>query len=240
MTANSNMTVPEMKDYIRKHKLNKPHLRLGMKRAEMIAGFKKEGRWKEVPKQKRTREKQKGTLSIGQKPKTAGRVNTGNIAKGKVLKSKPKKSAPKRAKAGTTTAGLQYMPMDISKMIGKAVSKNYLLGATRSFPKFMELMEEHEPFLEEKYEREDNVMEMFSWGPDFARLVKKITKRDVDDYDDLTDSQQEQYGMLIHTEGPKEHRKHIKELWTKKIKGKKFASTKVLIDYFMKVYNGFA
>lgn len=54
MTATSDMTVPQMKDYIRKHKLNKPHLRLGMKRAEMIAGFKKEGRWKEVPKVKKT------------------------------------------------------------------------------------------------------------------------------------------------------------------------------------------
>ena len=238
MTANSSMTVSQMKDYIRKHKLNKPHLRLGMKRAEMIAGFKKEGRWAEVSKQKRTREKQKGTLMIGQKPKTAGRVNTGNIVKGKVLKSKPKKSAPKRAKAGTTTAGLQDMPMDISNMIGKAVNKNYLLGATRSFPKFMELMEEHDPFLEEKYGREDNVMEDLSWGPDFHRLVKKVTKRDVDDFDDLTDTQKDKYGMLIHTEGRKEHRKYIKELWEKEIKGKKFASTNVLVDNFTKTYIG--
>ena len=55
MTANSNMTVSQMKDYIRKHKLNKPHLRLSMKRGEMIAGFKKEGRWKDVAKVKKTR-----------------------------------------------------------------------------------------------------------------------------------------------------------------------------------------
>jgi len=59
MTANSNMTVAQMKDYIRQNKLNKPHLRLGMKRAELIAGFKKEGRWREVAKGKKTTTKKK-------------------------------------------------------------------------------------------------------------------------------------------------------------------------------------
>ena len=47
MVANSNMTVEQMRQYIRKNNLNKPHLRLGMKRADLIAGLKKEGHWKE-------------------------------------------------------------------------------------------------------------------------------------------------------------------------------------------------
>ena len=104
---NQNMSVTEMKSYIRTHKINHPEVRLGMKRAQLISGLKKAGHWQEVSKQKRTREKQKGTLSIGQKPKTAVRVNTGNIAKGKVLKS-----APKRAEAGTTTAPTKWDPMN--------------------------------------------------------------------------------------------------------------------------------
>jgi len=228
---NANMTLTEMRSYIRTHKLNHPEVKLGMKRAQLIAGLKKAGHWQEVSKQKRTREKQKGTLSIGQKPKTSARVNTGNIAKGKVLKSKPK-----RAKAGTTTAGLQDMGMDISKMIGKAVSQNYLLGATRSFPKFEELIEDHDPFMEERGDREDNIREQYSYGPDFARLVKKVSKRRNIDYDDLTEDQQERYFEIMDQQAGKDHRVFIKELWTKHIKGKKFASTKVLIDFFMKKY----
>jgi hypothetical protein len=39
------MTVPQLKAYIRTHKLNRPEVRLGMKKADMVAGLKKIGHW---------------------------------------------------------------------------------------------------------------------------------------------------------------------------------------------------
>jgi len=48
---NANMTVAEMKSYIRTHKVK---VKLGLKRAELIEGLKKAGHWEEVSKQKKT------------------------------------------------------------------------------------------------------------------------------------------------------------------------------------------
>ena len=54
MKANQNMNVKQLKEVVRFHKLNKPHIKLGMKKADLIAGLKKEGHWKEVAKVKKT------------------------------------------------------------------------------------------------------------------------------------------------------------------------------------------
>lgn len=42
---NAKSTLKEMKDYIRSKKLNKPEVRLTMKKADMVAGLKKIGHW---------------------------------------------------------------------------------------------------------------------------------------------------------------------------------------------------
>lgn len=58
MKPNDNFTVKQMKDYIRSNKLNHPDVKLGMKRADMIAGLKKAGHWdSSVQKTKPTKSK---------------------------------------------------------------------------------------------------------------------------------------------------------------------------------------
>jgi len=42
---NETMTLKEMRQYVRDKKLNHPEVKLGMKRAELIAGLKKAGHW---------------------------------------------------------------------------------------------------------------------------------------------------------------------------------------------------
>ena len=42
---NDTYTVKKMKDYIRTHKLNRPDVKLGMKRQDLINGLKKAGHW---------------------------------------------------------------------------------------------------------------------------------------------------------------------------------------------------
>ena len=48
---NRNFTVPQLKDYVRTHKLNKPEIRLSMRKADLIAGLKKHGHWEEKDKE---------------------------------------------------------------------------------------------------------------------------------------------------------------------------------------------
>tara|TARA_Y100000004_G_C8857404_1_gene387424 strand:- start:389 stop:652 length:264 start_codon:yes stop_codon:yes gene_type:complete len=50
---NQNMTVEQMKSYVRSHNLNHPDVKLGMRRAQLISGLKKAGHWDEVPKKPR-------------------------------------------------------------------------------------------------------------------------------------------------------------------------------------------
>jgi len=42
---NAKSTVKQMKDYIRSKKLNRPEVRLTMRKAELISGLKKIGHW---------------------------------------------------------------------------------------------------------------------------------------------------------------------------------------------------
>ena len=42
---NSSWTLKQIKDYVRSHKINKPEVRLGMRKPELIAGLKKHGHW---------------------------------------------------------------------------------------------------------------------------------------------------------------------------------------------------
>ena len=42
---NVNSSLAEIKAYVREYKLNKPEIKLGMKKADLIAGLKKHGHW---------------------------------------------------------------------------------------------------------------------------------------------------------------------------------------------------
>ena len=101
MKGNQNMTVTQLKAVVRHHKLNKPHINMKMKKAQLIAGLKKEGHWEDVGKKKNTKLQSKGVLSIGSKPATKARVKTENKNMGKKLTGLQKtlsKPAPKKAK----------------------------------------------------------------------------------------------------------------------------------------------
>tara|TARA_R100000935_G_scaffold56210_2_gene87350 strand:- start:576 stop:1529 length:954 start_codon:yes stop_codon:yes gene_type:complete len=100
MKGNQNMTVTQLKAVVRHHKLNKPHINMKMKKAQLIAGLKKEGHWDNTDKKKNTKLQSKGVLSIGGKPATKARVKTENKNMGKKLTGLQKtlsKPAPKKA-----------------------------------------------------------------------------------------------------------------------------------------------
>lgn len=78
---NQNMTLTEMRSYVRSHKLNHPDVKIKMKRSELIAGLKKAGHWEEVAKKPR-----------GKVPKGSHRMPDGTIMKDKDM---PKKKATK-------------------------------------------------------------------------------------------------------------------------------------------------
>lgn len=83
---NVNFTVNQMKDYIRSNKLNHPAVKLGMKRADMIAGLKTAGYWEETEKAKKTKAKPKTAT-----PKPEPETKT-------TIKKAPKKISKKKQK----------------------------------------------------------------------------------------------------------------------------------------------
>ena len=110
-------TLKEMKDYIRAKKLNKPEVKLGMKKAEMVAALKKMGHWDP---------KHDGASAPKSAPKPTKKVvGTQKKLGTKVKKQAPKKKpAPKKQAGANTVAGqLLDLPTDISEMIGKEADK---------------------------------------------------------------------------------------------------------------------
>ena len=87
-------------------------------------------------------------------------------------------------------------------------------------------------------DRVNDVAEGLSWGSDFYRLVKKVTKRDVDSYEELTEKQQDKFADIIRNESEKLHMKFIKEeVFNKFIKGKKFKTANQARKVFMDKYD---
>ena len=82
---NSNFTVKQIKQYIRDNKLNHPDVKLGMRRAELVAGLKKIGHWQETKKSPPKKEAPKKVAPKKVAPK-----------KEAPKKSPPKKEAPKK------------------------------------------------------------------------------------------------------------------------------------------------
>jgi len=97
---NDSYSVKQMKDYIRTHKLNKPDVKLGMKRQELINGLQKLGHWD----------------SKSTKPTSSSKKPT--KPKPKPTKPKPKPK-PKTKPKTTTTKALQDMPLDVGSKISE-------------------------------------------------------------------------------------------------------------------------
>lgn len=107
---NSTFTLIEIRSYVRSHRLNKPEIRLGMKKAELIAGLKKHGHWDH---------KADARISLrkgGEKPP---------MVKKKKTQPKKKKEAPKPKETPTGQKNLQELLRlgDLSSKIQKAVKK---------------------------------------------------------------------------------------------------------------------
>lgn len=87
---------------------------------------------------------------------------------------------------------------------------------------FNYMMESDDDFMNEYRDRVDNVVDSYTWGSDFYRLVKEVTKRDVDTFEELTDRQKETFQQLILEEGSEDHYEYLEGLFNEVIKGKKF------------------
>ena len=86
---NKNSSLTEMKDYIRMNKLNHPAVKLGMKKADMIAGLKKIGHWDDATTaKKKTRKKREKVASDKEVPKnvTTSEFNAAREGLRKVVK----------------------------------------------------------------------------------------------------------------------------------------------------------
>jgi hypothetical protein len=76
---NVNSTLPEIKAYVREYKLNKPEIKLGMKKADLIAGLKKHGHWDSRPKKiSRAQKSFLSGIDDGSKKKATGSFNVKN------------------------------------------------------------------------------------------------------------------------------------------------------------------
>jgi len=96
MKPNSSFTLPQLKDYIRKNKLDHPQIKLTMNKKDLITGLKKIGHWEEKsklhPAAKKPAKKSSKKLSTPEAKKLLG----GDLPKenfgGQSQKSKPTKS----------------------------------------------------------------------------------------------------------------------------------------------------
>jgi hypothetical protein len=90
------MTLPQLKAYIRTHKLNKPEVRLGMKKADMVAGLKKIGHWDYTKDKNRPKLPPRTVKKAVAKPPASQAVKKVAPKKAPAKKVAPKKVAPKK------------------------------------------------------------------------------------------------------------------------------------------------
>jgi len=125
MKAHQNMTLKELREYVRTNKLNKI-VQLKMNKPALIVGLKKIDHWEEVEKKKRvvTKLQSKGLLQIGKKPDKPARIDTSNKNKGKVLKSEPKKELSKKEI-------VKQFKKELGKLLHRTLQSN-----TKNYPDF--------------------------------------------------------------------------------------------------------
>ena len=225
MKADSTFTIAELKDVIRS--ANKPNkyrkgagLKLTGSKKELQARLKSVGRWREVAPAKKVAPKKVAP--------------TKKVAPKKVV---PKKAVPKKP---TMTKVLMNYDMDVSSLIGKAAEEaREVKKATTDFDFFIQdVMMGDDEFDDERYEREMEVVNQFSWGSGFQKVLPKIKGRKAgkEGYDELSESQKEDFQWEAVKMATDLHLEYIEDVWKGNIKGKKFNSMKQLRDAFMKKY----
>lgn len=93
---NATFTLPMLKDYIRKNKLNRAFVRLGMKKKEMIEALKKLEHWDDTMTGTKKIDRKK-LISGGDVPVMSPKPKK-KVKKALPKKALPKKAAPKKAK----------------------------------------------------------------------------------------------------------------------------------------------
>ena len=226
--AHAGMSVKELKNFIKEESGGgKPIIPLSQKKAGLIADLKAAGLWKMTPPA--IPPNVKGKKIKGKPPPIPPNVK-GKRIKVKTITQKGKKPAaakkPKKEKKPRKKMTEQ-----------QKLDRQAQRGAIKNFNKFFQDLLDLEDFTEELVERESNVLDSYSWGSEFYRIVKRVTKRDVDYYEELTDSQQEQFSEVARREAEKEHKKFMKEdVFDKAIKGKKFKSYDEALRTFVELY----
>lgn len=104
-------TLKEMKDYIRKNKLNKAEVKLTMRKSEMVSALKKMGHWDNKNDGSTTKQK------VTKKQSDTARKNLKKIISKPAPKTAPKKKpAPKKKKY---YVGYDMLDFDTWEMFGK-------------------------------------------------------------------------------------------------------------------------
>ena len=263
---NQNSSVKEMKDYIRSKKLNHPLIRLGLKKAELVSGLKKLGHWDEVAKVKKTRAKKaKGSFNVkntspsqvkgsSKKPEKKkvkpsqskflqqkGPGSGGKITKKPALNTK--KITPKK-KSVDKDSFLDVLSVmgEVAKSKGKSTKKEIdnKVALDKKAQKgkltnkdFKELMFDDDKTSETIYDFEENLSEGQEYSMGY--WISRVSKR-ADDFDDLTDSQQQRLYEIMQRDIHIQTRKKMKSFYDESVKGKKFKSLKELKDLFIDKY----
>lgn len=104
---NASFTLIELKEYVRNHNLNKPEIKLSMKKPDLIAGLKKHGHWEGSTESEATKKSTRPAGKGGMAKRTGGAPGDGKtetkVAKkrGRPKGSKNKKGTkPKKLSKG--------------------------------------------------------------------------------------------------------------------------------------------
>jgi len=125
-TISKHSTLVEMKAFVRKHKLNHPSVKLGMKKAEMLSALDKLGHINTEPRQKPAPKKKaapKPKFKIDQSKQPKQTPSQIKMSVKPSLNTKPIKPKPKKAGGDTIAGQLLDLDMDVSKKIGEAVKQ---------------------------------------------------------------------------------------------------------------------
>ena len=145
---NAKSSVKELRDYIRKHGLDKPQIKVAGKKAELVSGLKKVGHWDKKHDKKPVLKAPKttpGKTTMSVKPYGAGKTTFKKPKTAVRKKAKPvppklsqseldfyapkrKKPKPKAKPKATMTKVLMNYDMDVSAKIGAALKST---GATK-------------------------------------------------------------------------------------------------------------
>ena len=209
MTISKFSTLTEMKDYVRKNNLNKKtEIRLNMKKSVML-----------------------GLLDKGGHIHTGPRGSKAPVKKAPVKKAPVKKDDDKDLFMNALNI-MSQVAKSKNKKTEKDVDKDVVLSKKKSisFDELYDILIDDDDYLEEEYERRDNIQEGYNMEYFIHQRLKLPHK---DSYDELTDNQAEKLMELYEKESRKDIREYAKTVWEDHIKGKKFNTVKSLIKKFM-------